>query len=67
VIDRCKRGHLFHEKNTYFRHRNGKTYRTCRKCESARRRFRYEFNAEWREKHKATELKRYYDNKEYPL
>lgn len=67
MIGRCRRGHLFYEKNTYVRNRDGKTYRVCRKCESIRRRLRYKTNVDTREKHKTRELKRYYDNKGYPL
>ena len=67
MTDRCPRGHLFNVKNTYVRHRDGKTYRTCRKCESIRRQFRYRTDPELRETKKTRELKRYYDNKGDPL
>lgn len=65
-LDRCKRGHLWTEKNTRLRPQQRdptKMTRMCRWCQRILQRKKYRTDAEYREKIKADRLARYHAGK----
>ena len=44
--DRCRRGHLRTEKNTYWASHNGKRWRMCKQCKAFRERVNYHYRKE---------------------
>ena len=53
----CQRGHLRTAKTTrWYRHKTGRMYPICRRCESIVRNARYKNNPEYRAKVNATSL-----------
>lgn len=49
-MQKCKRGHLYTEKNTRWTNTKGKKYRSCRLCQSLLNNLRYHSDEEYRQK-----------------
>jgi hypothetical protein len=61
MIQKCKYGHVYNVENTHwYKNKNGKMYKQCRKCHAKQEKLRYRNNEEYRERSKVQAKNRYY-------